>query len=516
MSTHLIPDSADRPGDDPIFALHAEAVRRAEAGDDVLNSTIGALMHDDGRMAVMPSVFEAIHRVPQERAAAYAPISGPVPFLEAVIHDTFADGPLADKAVAAATPGGTGACHHAIVNFLEPRQKLLTTSYFWGPYAILAQHTRRGIDTFPMFADDGSFHVEAMAEALDRLIDEQGRILVILNTPCHNPTGYSLDDRDWSRMVEVLSAAAERAPVTLLLDFAYAKFAAPGSIRWPGYVEKLAGKATVLFAWTASKAFAQYGARIGACVAVSSDPDERRRVKNALGYSCRGTWSNCNHLGMLAITELLTDPELRRRSDEEREGLRRLLDERVRAFNELAGRAGLRYPRYEGGFFVAVFTPRRPADLRGDAGARGLRRPAPGGGAHRHLRDAHGQHPAAGRGPGRRRRRRPDLGLPRLTRGSGNTASDTFYPLPRSASPQRRPAGGSGKKVSDAVFPLQSARSSTSSTGSPPASTEREATAPPTKPALTRYLPIGTGPIFVRVDERGLPKRWVVRKLEKS
>jgi len=143
----------------------------------------------------------------------------------------------------------------------------------------------------------------------------------------------------------------------LLLDLAYAKFSAPGSTRWTEHVEGLLGKATVLFAWTASKAFAQYGARVGALVAVERDEEERTRIKNALGYSCRGTWSNCNHLGMLAVTELLTDPTLRAACDAERDDLRRLLGERVQVFNELASKAGLAYPRYEGGFFVAVFTP---------------------------------------------------------------------------------------------------------------------------------------------------------------
>jgi len=356
-STRLVPESAARPGDDPIFALNAEAKRRAATGESILNSTLGALMTDEGPLAVMPSVFEAYSRVSPERAAAYAPISGDRVFLDAVVDDLFGKGGLAAHAVAAATPGGTGACHHAIVNFLEPGQKLLTASYYWGPYGILADHTRRGIDTFRMFADDGAFDSAALEEAVDRQIEEQGRVLLFLNTPCHNPTGYSLHDDDWERIVPTLARAGERAPVALLLDLAYAKFADPGSARWPHHVEQLLGKVTLLFAWTASKAFAQYGARVGALVAVEPDADERERIKNAIGYSCRGTWSNCNHLGMLAVTELLTDPELRARCDSERAELRHLLDQRVRAFNELAPKAGLSYPRYEGGFFVAVFTP---------------------------------------------------------------------------------------------------------------------------------------------------------------
>ena len=305
----------------------------------------------------MPSVFEAYRRVPPEQAAAYAPISGDAPFLEAVIADLFGAGALADNAVAAATPGGTGACHHAIVNFLEPGQKLLTTSYYWGPYAILADHTRRGVETFEMFAPDHGFHVDALEAALERQVDEQGRVLLFLNTPCHNPTGFSLDDDDWERVVPVLKRVSQRAPVALLLDLAYSKFVTPGSLRWPSHVEQLLGHATLLFAWTASKGFAQYGARVGALVAADADAAERARIRNAIGYSCRGTWSNCNHLGMLAITELLVDPELRAAADAEREELRQLLDERVRGFNELARAAGLRYPRYEGGFFVSVFTP---------------------------------------------------------------------------------------------------------------------------------------------------------------
>ena len=356
-NSHLIPAAIERPGDDPIFALHGEAMRRAQAGEDVLNSTIGALMQDDGSLAILPSVFEALGHIPPQRAAAYAPISGPPAFLEAVRKDVFGDGPLFERSVAVATPGGTGACHHAIVNYLEPGQSLLTSSYFWGPYAILAEHTRRKVRTFRMFRDDGTFDVDSFASSLQALMREQGRALVFLNTPCHNPTGYSLDDDDWQALTEALLAAAELGPVSLLLDLAYAKFAAPASLRWHKYVERIHERVECLFAWTASKAFAQYGARVGACIALGADDDSRARAKNALGYSCRGTWSNCNHLGMLAITELLNDEALRKRSEDERNALTSLLTRRVERFNALARPAGLAYPRYEGGFFVAVFTP---------------------------------------------------------------------------------------------------------------------------------------------------------------
>ena len=365
----LIPAAAGRPGDDPIFALNAEATRRAQSGEKIINATLGALMEDDGTLAVMPSVIDALARVPMKKAAAYAPILGDAPFLDAVIRDLFGPTPLAKLAVAAATPGGTGALYHALMNFLEPGQALLTTSYFWGPYQTIATHTGRRVETFPMFAARGGFDLGAFESALARTIDRQGRALIFLNTPCHIPTGYSLDEREWAALAEIVRRHGEHAPVTLLVDLAYARFAPASAQSWIKHAERVLERCTLLVAWTASKSFAQYGARVGALVALQRDPTERTRISNALGFSCRGTWSNCNHLGLLAIADLLTEPALRARADLEREHLIRLLDERVAVFNREAARAGLVHPRYEGGFFVSVFTSdpeRSAAALRGE------------------------------------------------------------------------------------------------------------------------------------------------------
>lgn len=363
LPSSLIPSAAGRSGDDPIFALNAEAQRRAAAGESVLNATLGALMEDDGTLAVMPTVIDALARVPIKKAAAYAPISGDAPFLEAVIQDVYGTGELADSSVAAATPGGTGALYHAVTNFLEPGQALLTTDYFWGPYQTIAAHTGRKLETFPMFAPGGGFHLAAFESALEALLERQERALVLLNSPCHNPTGYSLDEREWAELAESVHRAAERAPVAFLVDLAYARFGSKASQNWTRHAARIAERATLLVAWSASKSFAQYGARVGALLATHPDAAERTRIANALSFACRGTWSNCNHLGLLAIADLLGEPALRTRADAERERLIRLLDERVGAFNREAARAGLSYPRYEGGFFVSVFTsdPERSA-----------------------------------------------------------------------------------------------------------------------------------------------------------
>lgn len=352
----LIPSCSARPLNDPIFALNAEAYARRAGGESILNATLGALLDDEGTLAVLPCVAEASARVPLVRSAGYAPISGGAAFHEAVINDLFASSPLASRAVAVATAGASGAIHHVIQNVLDPGQSALVPDHFWGPYRVMAAHAGRGLETFRTFDDDLRLDTAALAGALSDQVQRQGRSLLILNFPCNNPTGYSLAPSEWEAIADAVETASRYGPVAVLIDHAYARFGPPDSTPWERFAPKLLAASTVFVAWTASKAFTLYGARVGALVALHEDADERARLAAALNYSCRATWSNCNHHGILMVTDLLTDPGLSARADSERSSLIELLGGRVSAFISAAEAAGLRFPRYEGGFFVSVLT----------------------------------------------------------------------------------------------------------------------------------------------------------------
>ncbi len=356
---HLIASHQGRPSDDPIFALNSEATQRKERGESIVNATVGALLDDDGKLAVLPTTVRAIREVPPEEWAAYAPIAGTPSFLRAVVDDLFSGEPdLARSAVAVATPGGSGALRHAVANFLEPGQALLTTSWFWGPYQTICDESDRKLDSFEMFAQSGGLDVAALDAAVARHLRAQGRVLLFINDPCHNPTGYSMTGDEWRAVVECLGARAAEGPITLLVDCAYFLYGAHDPRAFLAYLRPLIGRVTLLFAWSASKSFTHYGLRVGALVGCVGDADERKAVAAALSYSCRGTWSNCNRGGLAAISRLLTDRALARACDAERDDLRRLLLARVDAFNRRARERALRYPRYEGGFFVTVFHDR--------------------------------------------------------------------------------------------------------------------------------------------------------------
>lgn len=363
----LIPSRTNRPGDDPIFSLSAEANARAAQGEAIVNASIGVLLDDEGNLAVLGGVAEALHEMPPEVTAAYAPIAGNPEFLRAVAADVLGDRPAAGWTAAVATPGGSGAIRLAYADFLEPQQTALTTSYYWAPYRTFADEMDRDLETFRMFDERGRLDTVDFERKLRAIVASQGRGLILLNSPCHNPTGYSFDEDEWRQIADIVERVGEeaaasgrgqgagRAPITLVLDVAYSHYSAAGLDGCLDQVLRLAGKAMILIAWSGSKAFTQYGSRVGALLAIHPDAEQRRRIQNALTYSCRGTWSNCNAGGMAAVARALTDPALRARTERERGALKALLDRRVARWNELASAKGLKYPRYDGGFFITVF-----------------------------------------------------------------------------------------------------------------------------------------------------------------
>jgi len=355
---HLIPSRQTRPSGDVIFALNAEANKRRAAGESIVNATLGTLMRDDGTLALVETASKAVHAVSREDWAAYAPIPGTPDFLKAVIHDALQSVPaLKAAAVAAATPGGTGGLRHGIMNYLEPGQALLTTSYFWGPYQTLVDEHDRRLETFSMFGVGGGLDVAALEAKVSDQLATQKRVLLFLNDPCQNPTGYSMSDSEWKQVVEVLLRHSQQGPVTLLVDMAYWLYgSAPDPRGFLQHLVPLLGKVGLLFAWSASKSFTHYGLRVGALIACVGDEGERAATDAALAYACRGTWSNCTRGGLSAVTRLLTDPALAAACDAERDQLKKSLSARVKVFNDLARAKGLVYPRYEGGFFVTVFS----------------------------------------------------------------------------------------------------------------------------------------------------------------
>ena len=327
MSEYILARGNGRhiPQEDKIFGISNRAKKMiAEKGaDKVINATIGSLLDDDGELVVLSSVDEVFKHLSPKDYADYAPIGGIAPFREAVQKAAFGSHKPEGFIEAVATPGGTGSLRNVISNYSDGGDKVLTSDWHWAPYNTIAGEIGRSIETFEFFTEDGRFNAEALNDKATELLAKQESLVIILNTPAHNPTGYSLTLEDWDKVIDELCEAAECGKaIALGIDAAYIDFAGD------------------------EEEYRRF------CIAKTKEiADEFKRVCE---YSSRGSWSNSAKVAQVILSRIYGDPGLLERVDRERAHYREMLIARGRAFEEEAKNVGLETVPFDAGFFISI------------------------------------------------------------------------------------------------------------------------------------------------------------------
>ena len=346
------------PKEDKIFGIsnRAKAMIAKEGKDKVVNATIGALLDDHGELIVLSSVAEVFQSLTPKEFAEYAPISGVPAFREAALKDAFGDFKPQSYTAAVAAPGGTGALRNAIANYSERGDKILVADWYWAPYNTIAQELGRGTETFAFFSDERKFNVADFEQKVEALLAAQDRLVIILNTPAHNPTGYSLTDEDWQGVAAVLKKHTAGKKVALVVDIAYIEFS--GHDHDPRnffpILETLPETVLPLISHSFSKTFTLYGMRCGALICMAKTPEIAEEFRQVCEFSSRASWSNCARAPQMIVAKIYADPALKARVDEEREGFRAMLLRRGKAFETAAQAVGLEIVPFDAGFFVSI------------------------------------------------------------------------------------------------------------------------------------------------------------------
>ncbi len=346
------------PKEDKIFGISNRAKKRiAQDGKDkVVNATIGALLDDDGELIVLSSVTDVFRNLKPEEFAEYAPIAGTAEFREAVKKDAFGRYQPKGFTEAVATPGGTGAIRNTISNYSEAGDKILVADWFWAPYNTIAREIGRSVETFELFDDERKFNIKSFSAKADSLLEKQERLVIILNTPAHNPTGYALSDDDWRNVVNYFASVSKEKKITLLADIAYIDFAGDEE-KYRSFlpiIEEVPENVLVVIAHSLSKAYTLYGMRCGAMICMAKTQEIADEFKRVCEFSSRASWSNCPRAPQVILSKIYQDPKLKAKVDEERKGFRDMLLRRGKAFEEAAAEVGLTMVPFDAGFFASV------------------------------------------------------------------------------------------------------------------------------------------------------------------
>ena len=351
--------SANRKLYDAIFEANSACQKAISqhGADKVTNATIGVALDESGELALLPTMEKVYRSLPMKDLSAYAPIAGLPEYLDAAIDSTFADNKPEGYIAAMATASGTGAIHHAIANYAERGDSVLTSDWYWGNYNIICNETGKNLATFKLFNDEQNFNSKDFSDKVDSLLKTQKSLLIVLNTPAHNPTGFALSEEDWDSVLEVAkSHAANGKNISILVDIAYIDFGGEKNAART-FMKKFSGlpaNILTMFSFSMSKSFAMYGQRTGALIAVSSSKDVIDEFKEVNKYSNRAVWSNINRGAQAFLAKLHQDKAALAALENEREQIHKLVQNRANIFVEEAKECGLNFLPYKGGFFISI------------------------------------------------------------------------------------------------------------------------------------------------------------------
>ena len=361
MALNMVASHAKWPEEnDAIFGLAAKAKEAIDkyGKENVIDSTLGALVDDEGNLICLDTVYSELKSLPNAEIAAYAQVAGQADFLETVQDACFKEYRPKAYTKAVATPGGTGAVRHAVWNYTNPGDSILVCDWFWSPYVTISEEFGRKVTNFELFNENGEFNIASFKEKFEDLLDKQKRLVTVLNTPANNPTGYSLSDEEWD---EVLNIAKEKAKdpenrIIFLVDVAYIDYAGVGSERRKFFTKfsDLPENIFVIIAYSMSKGYTMYGLRSGAAIGISS----KEEIVNEFYYTCmhanRANWSNGTRGAMSVMAHIAKDPAKKKAYEDEVTKYKTMLRRRANAFVEGAKECGLEILPYRDGFFVSI------------------------------------------------------------------------------------------------------------------------------------------------------------------
>ena len=346
---------------DPIFEAGSVcyAAIQKYGVEKITNATIGTVLDDAGNLAILPTVEKVFREMQMAEFTAYAPAAGLPEYLEGVRKWILRNSNYKGYFGAIATSGGTGAVHHAIANYAELGDKVLTSDWCWGTYNLICNETGKKLDTFRFFdAPYKNFNISAFSDKVEEILEGQSSLLVILNTPAHNPTGYALSDDEWENVLSVIKIhAARNEKISILIDIAYIDFVGDGA--WDfikHFNSELPANVLVMIAFSMSKSFTFYGQRTGALIALSNDENVIAEFKDTNKYSNRATWSNINHGAQVLFTKISGNKNLCAELAADQKNLREMVNCRAEIFVHEAAECGLQIVPYKGGFFIAIPT----------------------------------------------------------------------------------------------------------------------------------------------------------------
>jgi len=176
------------------WSVHAQARKRVEAGEDLIELTIG-----EPDVPTPDSLIETAYMAMKDGRTRYAAARGEMSMLE-VIAERYSSrtGRSVRPANVLALPGTQAALAFVMTSLVETGDAVMVPDPYYATYEGVVRATGAEFVPVPMTVENG-FHLTA--EQLEEALVPNAKVL-LLNSP-HNPTGAVLSRREIAEIGEV-------------------------------------------------------------------------------------------------------------------------------------------------------------------------------------------------------------------------------------------------------------------------------------------------------------------------
>lgn len=353
---------------DPLLGLMT--AYREDPRAEKFDLGVGVYKNDAGQTPVLRAVKNAEAKlIAAQDTKVYEGPRGNVDFCDAIERFVFGQNSLliaAQRTTSFTAPGGCGAL------FLGASlMKRMGTTRVWVSDPTWPNHPKLvkalGLEAPSYrYAENGAYAQAAMLEDLSKAGAGDG---VIIQGPCHNPTGIDVPVEAWKQ----LGALCKERGLIPMLDVAYHGFAHGLEQDMAGVRAFIEAAGDVLIAYSCSKNFGLYRERTGCLMATAGDHRTVEAIRTHLADIARAAYSMPPAHGAGIVATILNDAALRAEWEAELDEMRnRMIGLRKALSEALVAKTGSnvlgQLARQNGMFSQLPLIPEQATTLREQSG----------------------------------------------------------------------------------------------------------------------------------------------------
>ena len=294
----------------PDALLGLMAAYREDPRDDKFDLGVGVYRNEAGETPVMSAVAKAEERILKTQTTkVYEGPRGNTDYCAAIENFVFGEGAASVKegrTLSFTAPGGCGALF--LGTGLMKRmgvKKVWVSNPTWPNHPNVVKFTGLDVAEYA-YADPETGELDLDAMLTDIAKAERGDGLIIQG-PCHNPTGIDLTVEDWRKV----GALVKERGLIAMLDVAYHGFASGLDEDVAGVRAFIETAGEALISYSCSKNFGLYRERAGCFMAVGESAEGIAAAATHVASLARASYSMPPAHGAAIVATILGDADLR-------------------------------------------------------------------------------------------------------------------------------------------------------------------------------------------------------------